>query len=281
MSNSSLEQSVKDRLKNIAQETGKDFNFVSIQYLQERFLARLDKSPYRENLILKGALLLLSYNIPAVRPSKDIDFKGDMISNEIDDIASVIRSIAEIELKDGVQFYPDDMNIQQITEDAEYGGLRIKIAASVSGDRHRLQLDIGFGDIIVDGPVDMDYPSILNFSSPNIKVYSIESSIAEKLEAIVSLGTFGSRMKDYFDVWFLIYNYDLNKERVGRAIRTTFTNRNTPLKDFEYIFSEEFKTDSSKQQQWQAFLNRTSIEAEGKFEEVVNTIDNYISSIIY
>jgi predicted nucleotidyltransferase component of viral defense system len=133
---SSLEQSVKDRLKNIARETGKDFNFVSIQYLQERFLARLEKSPCRENLILKGALLLLAYDIPAVRPSKDIDFKGDETSNEIDEIASVIRDIAKIDLEDGVQFYPDNLDVQQITEDAEYDGLRIKITATIWGSKN-------------------------------------------------------------------------------------------------------------------------------------------------
>jgi len=277
---SSLEQSVKDRLKNIARETGKDFNFVSIQYLQERFLARLDKSPYRENLILKGALLLLAYDIPAVRPSKDIDFKGDNTPNNGAQITAIIRSIAEIDLEDGVEFFPDDMDVEQITEDAEYDGLRIKITATVGGDRRRLQLDIGFGDTIVDGPVEMDYPAILDFTPPRVKVYSIESSVAEKLEAIVSLGTFGSRMKDYFDVWFLIKNYDLNEERLVRAIETTFSNRNTPLEDFEFIFSDEFKTDSSKQQQWQAFLNRTSIEVEEDFEEVVNIIDQFIQKIL-
>lgn len=164
---------------------------MSIQYLQERFLARLEKSNYRDHFVLKGALLLLAYNIPTVRPSKDIDFLGQQTSNEVDQIESAIRDIATIDLNDGVSFNPDEIDIEQITEDAEYGGLRIKISATVGGDRHRLQLDIGFGDTIVDGPVDMDYPAILDFPSPNIKVYSLESAIAEKLEAIVSLGSFG------------------------------------------------------------------------------------------
>jgi len=277
---SRLEQSVKSRLKNIARETGKDFNFVCILYLQERYLARLEKSAYRDHFILKGALLLLAYNIPAVRPSKDIDFLGQQTSNEVDQIESAIREIAEIELEDGVSFNPGEMDIEQITEDAEYGGFRIRIAATVGGDRHRLQLDIGFGDTIIDGPVDMDYPAMLEFPSPNIRVYSLESAIAEKLEAIVSLGAFGSRMKDYFDVWFLINNHVIDKDRLQKAILATFEKRNTPINDFRYIFSDEFKSDKDKARQWEAFLNRTSIDTTQTFKEVLDEIESFLNLIL-
>lgn len=277
---SSLEQSVKGRLKKIARETSKDFNFVCIQYLQERFLARLEKSAYRDHFILKGALLLLAYKIPAVRPSKDIDFLGQQTPNEVDQIESAIREIAEIDLEDGVSFNPDDMDIEQITENAKYGGLRVRISATVGGDRHRLQLDIGFGDTIVDGPVDMDYPSMLEFPSPNIKVYSLESAIAEKLEAIVSLGTFGSRMKDYFDVWFLVNNHEIDKDRLQKAILATFEKRHTPIEDFGYIFSDEFKSDTDKVRQWEAFLNRSSIDVDQSFEEVVIEIETFIKLLL-
>lgn len=277
---SRLEQSVKARLKNVANKTGKDFNFVSIQYLQERFLARLEKSNYRDHFVLKGALLLLAYNIPTVRPSKDIDFLGQQTSNEVDQIESAIRDIATIDLNDGVSFNPDEIDIEQITEDAEYGGLRIKISATVGGDRHRLQLDIGFGDTIVDGPVDMDYPAILDFPSPNIKVYSLESAIAEKLEAIVSLGSFGSRMKDYFDVWFITQNHEIDKNRLKKAIKTTFAKRNTPTDDFFFIFDDDFKSDQDKHRQWKAFLNRTDIQLDQSFDQVIEDIESYLDEII-
>lgn len=277
---SNIEQSVKDRLKNIASQSGTDFNFVSIQYMQERFLARLEQSRYRENLILKGALLLLAYNIPTVRPSKDIDFKGDHTSNDVGQVRAVITEIAETEMEDGVVFLTDEIDIQQITEEAEYGGLRVKIWATVGGDRHRLQIDIGFGDTIIDGPVDMSYPAMLDYAAPNVKVYSIESSMAEKLEAIVSLGMLGSRMKDYFDVHFLIKNHEIDKKRLKKAIDTTFSDRNTPIEDFQYIFNEDFRNNNEKQQQWNAFLNRSSIQSNKTFEEVVEGIENYIRPII-
>ncbi len=274
-----IEQSVKDRLKSIARREDKDFNFVAIQYMQERFLARLEKSIYRDSFVLKGALLLLAYDIPAVRPSKDIDFLGEKNSNDINQVRSAIRSIVEIELDDGVTFDADKLDIEQITEDAQYGGLRIKIWATVGGDRQRLQIDIGFGDKIVDGPVIMNYRSMLDFPSPKIKVYSLESAIAEKLEAIVSLGALSSRMKDYFDVYFLINNHSLNKNRLKRAVETTFSERNTPLEDFDYIFNSDFKTTNDKDKQWQAFLNRDSIELEKGFNEVVQEMEDYIRPI--
>jgi predicted nucleotidyltransferase component of viral defense system len=150
----------------------------------------------------------------------------------------------------------------------------------VGKDKHRLQIDIGFSDSIVDGPVDMKYSCILEFPSPKIKVYSLESAMAEKLEAIVNLGTFGSRMKDYFDVWFMIHNHELNSGRWQKTIQTTFGQRDTPVPDMRYIFAGEFKSNQNKSQQWQAFLNRTSIEINYSFKEIVSEIERYITAII-
>ncbi len=172
------------------------------------------------------------------------------------------------------------LDVEQITEDAEYGGLRFKIPAIVGGDYQRLQLDIGFGDIMVDAPVDIQYPSLLEFPPPNIKVYPIESSIAEKFEAIVSLGLFGSRMKDFFDIWFLIQHHDINTERLQKAILKTFYNRNTTVTDSNYIFNNEFKNNYDKQKQWQAFLNRYGIQIEHTFEFVVSEIEKFFTPII-
>jgi predicted nucleotidyltransferase component of viral defense system len=240
----------------------------------------LAKSAYRNSFVLKGALLLLAYDLPVVRPSKDIDFLGEQTYNNIDQIRSAIRSVINIQLNDGVTFNANDIEARPITEDAEYGGLRIKIPATIGGGFYRLQLDIGFGDVIIGGPVDMDYPTILDFSPPHIKVYSIESSMAEKLEAIVSLGTFGSHLKDYFDVLFLINKHEMNKERLKKAIHTTFSKRNTPVEGFRYIFSDDFKRDKDKQQQWNAFLNRNSIGSKKSYRKVIDEIEDYIRPIL-
>jgi predicted nucleotidyltransferase component of viral defense system len=131
---SNINKSVKDRLKNLARSSGRDYNFVSIQYMHERFLARLERSEFKGRFILKGALLLLAYDMPRVRPTKDIDFLGDQLSNQSDDIDSAIKQITEIDLEDGVTFNGDEIEIDEITKDADYKGLRVRLSATVGGD---------------------------------------------------------------------------------------------------------------------------------------------------
>jgi len=274
---SNINQSVKDRLKNLARSSESDYNFMCIQYMHERFLARLERSEFKERFILKGALLLLAYDMPRVRPTKDIDFLGDHLSNQSDDIESAIRQIAEIEVEDGVMFHANTIEIDEITKDADYKGLRVRLSATVGGDYQRLQIDIGFGDVIVRGPVEMSYPAMLDFEPPKIIAYSLESAIAEKLQAIVNLGIFGSRMKDFYDIWFLTKNRQFNKEHVSEAIETTFKRRNTDIEDIKLIFEDEFIQDSNKAKQWVAFLRRTTIEEEMGFESVMEDLKVYFS----
>lgn len=272
-----IHQSVKDRLKNLARSSGRDYNFVSIQFMHERFLARLEQSAYKERFILKGALLLLAYDISRVRPTKDIDFLGNHLSNQSDDIESAIRQISEIKLEDGVQFHSDKIEIDEITKDADYAGLRVRLSASVGGDHQRLQIDIGFGDVIVHGPVMMSYPALLDFEPPKVISYSLESAIAEKLHAIVSLGIFGSRMKDFYDIWFLTKNRQFDKERLTEAIEATFKKRNTGIDEIKFIFEDEFIQDSNKSKQWVAFLRRTTIDEQVSFESVMEDLKVYLS----
>lgn len=245
--------------------------------MHERFLARLEHSEYKERFILKGALLLLAYDMPRVRPTKDIDFLGDQLSNQSDDIESAIRQIAEIDLEDGVEFYGDKIEIDEITKDADYSGLRVRLSASVGGDHQRLQIDIGFGDVIVHGPVEISYPAMLDFNPPKVNAYSLESSIAEKLQAIVSLGIFGSRMKDFYDIWFLTKNKTFDKKRLSAAIKSTFSKRKTDLEEINLIFQVEFIQDSNKAIQWNAFLRRTALTEQESFKNVMNDLRVYFS----
>lgn len=275
-----INQSVKDRLKNLARSSGRDYNFVCIQYMHERFLARLGQSDYKERFILKGALLLLAYDITRVRPTKDIDFLGNHLSSQFDDIEKAVRQIAEIDLEDGAHFYGDKIEIYEITKDADYVGLRVRLSASVGGDHQKLQIDIGFGDVIVHGPVEMSYPAMLEYEPPKVNAYSLESAIAEKLQATVSLGIFGSRMKDVYDIWFLTRTRKFDRDSLTEAIKTTFKKRHTEIDDIKLIFEDEFIQDSNKSKQWKAFLRRTSIEETDGFETVMGDLKVYFSKEI-
>ena len=271
--------SVKERLRNISIQTGKEFQSVIRQYVQERFLYRLSESIYSNNLILKGALLFIAHDISRNRPTRDIDFLGSIISNEIDDIIVVIKEILNVNYEDGLKFDSDSTEAEDIVEDGDYKGVRIKFYAYLENSRERVQLDIGFGDKITAGPIEIEFPTILDFPAPKLKVYSIETAIAEKFEAIVSLQLQTSRMKDFYDVLFFAEKYNFKKDILFEAFSTTFNNRSTDLAMSKKIFEDNFKNDERFQNLWNAFLQRNKLESNKTFSEVVSKIQSFIQPI--
>ena len=234
--------SVKERLRNIAAQSDKEFQSVVRQYVQERFLFRLSKSVYSNNFILKGALLFVAHDISRNRPTRDIDFLGSAISNEINDVKDAVTEILKIEFEDGITFDAKSVEAENIVEDGDYHGIRIKFYAYMENSKERVQLDIGFGDKMTSGPIEIEFPTLLDFAAPKIKVYSIETAIAEKFEAIVSLQLQSSRMKDFYDVLFFAEHYKFNKDLLHKALLTTFNHRSTNTEDRKIIFSDQVQT---------------------------------------
>jgi predicted nucleotidyltransferase component of viral defense system len=273
--------SVKERLRNIASQTGKEFQSVVRQYVQERFLFRLSKSVYSKNFILKGALLFVAYDISRNRPTRDIDFLGSAISNEINDIIEIVKEILKFKFEDGVTFDPNSIEAENIVEDGDYHGIRIKFHAFMENSKERVQLDIGFGDKMTSGPIEIEFPTLLDFDAPKIEVYSIETAIAEKFEAIVSLQLQSSRMKDFYDVLFFVEHYEFKKELLHNALLATFNHRSTNIEDRKIIFSDKFKLDKQLQLLWMAFLERSKLVSVNSFSEVVTKIQLFIEPIFY
>jgi predicted nucleotidyltransferase component of viral defense system len=271
--------SVKERLRNISVQNGKEFQSVVSQYVQERFLYRLSQSIYSNNLILKGALLFIAHDISRNRPTRDIDFLGSKIPNEIDDLVDVIKEILTVKIEDGLRFDSDSVEAENITEDGDYKGVRIKFYVYLENSRERMQLDIGFGDTITAGPVEIEFPTLLDFPAPKLKVYSIETAIAEKFEAIVSLQLLTSRMKDFYDILFFAENYNFKKETLIQAITTTFNHRSTDLVLSKTIFEDQFKNNERFQALWEAFLDRNKLESNKTFSEIVTQIQSFIQPI--
>lgn len=283
-----LAASVKQKLRNVSAETGKDFQFIFRQFIQECFLYRLSKSPYADNLILKGALLFVAHDMSRHRPTKDIDFLGSSISNKKEDIKKVVREILGIAVDDGLRFdngagehvgTGEGVDVEDINNDDDYKGVRVKFNAYLENSKERVQLDVGFGDKIIGGPIEIDFPSLLDFPSPRIKVYSVESAIAEKFEAIVSLLLQTSRMKDFYDILFFAENYEFKKDKLKEAVETTFKHRETDVEQRNKVFNEKFRTDEQLQKYWTAFLNRTKLNAENNFALVVERIAEFIEPI--
>lgn len=271
--------SVKERLRNISIQSGKEFQSVVRQYVQERFLYRLSESIYSNNLILKGALLFIAHDISRNRPTRDIDFLGSSISNDIEDIKATVKEILKFKYDDGLKFDSESVEAESITEDGDYKGVRIKFYSYLENSKERIQLDIGFGDKITAGPIEIEFPTILDFPAPKLKVYSIETAIAEKFEAIVSLQLQTSRMKDFYDVLFFAEHYQFKKSLLFNALKTTFDHRSTDNEQRNFIFEDKFKSDIKLQKLWVAFLDRNKLDSEESFSEVVSKIQSFIEPI--
>jgi len=272
--------STKEKLKNIAVQKNIEFQHVQRQYVYERFLYRLSLSPYCHNLIIKGAMLLIAYKVAASRPTKDIDLLGKSIPNNEDEIRDIIKAIIQIPYNDGITFDAESIHTANIVEGDEYHGIRVKFDGFMDRSRIRLHIDIGFGDKIVNGPIQIEFPVILNYPAPKVYVYSLESAIAEKFEAIVSLQLTTSRMKDFYDIIFLSDSKHLDRSSLKEAITTTFAQRNTDIEHRLLIYKNEFKMNPEKQLQWDQFLKRNNLNFEPSFRKIVELLEAFIEPVV-
>jgi predicted nucleotidyltransferase component of viral defense system len=268
--------SVKARLVNYSHKNSLEFNSVLLQYLQERFLFRISKSTYSNNFILKGALLFLAHEISRSRPTKDIDLLGNSLTNNTETLKEIFREIASINYEDGIVFDNGSISAEEIIDQEEYHGIRITLIAKLGSVRQQIQIDIGFGDIISPGSLEIDYPTLLDFEAPHLKVYSLESAVAEKFEAAVSLGLATSRMKDYYDIHFLASNKVFDLLTLHKALIETFNNRKTSIDKRQSLFNDKFKNDKNLQSFWNTFLKKRTLKIEYDFSEIVSKIEKFI-----
>ncbi len=258
-----LAASVRQRLFNRAQERHEDFGLVLTKYGLERFLYRLAQSQYRDQFVLKGALLFELWTHHPYRPTRDLDLEaqGDNSITRIKQLfAKVISQPVE---DDGLVFDPKTLRVARIKEEQEYEGLRINFIARLERARIHMQVDVGFGDIIVPPPEKIEYPQMLDFPSARLMAYPKETVVAEKLEALVKLGMTNTRMKDFYDLWKLSRDFDFNGARLSDAIKATFKRRGTDVPpDIPLALTAEFSRDSQKSRLWQAFLKKSSLDDE-------------------
>ncbi len=272
--------SVRDRLLKKARETNRPFQELLQYYAMERFLYRLSQSPHADRFILKGALMLVVWKASRFRSTLDIDLLGET-NNDVDSIVGKIKEICIQGVEpDGIEFDISDINGERIKEDADYEGVRVKFKGFLNRARITMQIDVGFGDVIIPAASPVDYPIILDFPKPALKGYSMESLIAEKFEAMVKLGILNSRMKDFYDIYSLCYQFNFDGEKLTKAIHETFNNRGTGITDNPVAFSDEFINDPSKNAQWRAFIKRNRItNAPGELKEVVKLIAKFLKPV--
>ena len=275
-----LPASIRQRLLNLAQERNDDFALVLTKYGLERMLFRLSRSKYRDTFILKGALLFELWTRERYRATRDADFsaKGD---NSPERFVEIFRDISAIEFEDdGLRFDPKTVKAERIKEDADYEGVRVTFTAFLEKAQIPIQIDIGFGDAIRPGPVETDYPTLLDLPSPRLLTYPREAVVSEKLEAMVKLGIANSRMKDFHDLHSLSNTFEFDGKALVDAVRATFGRRGTafPEKGMPLAFTPEFYQDDNKIKQWKAFCNKNRPRVQEI--EFKTLIDRFVHSLL-
>ncbi len=267
--------SVRDRLFNLARERKQPFDLLLTRYVLERLLYRLSTTKHRDRFVLKGAVLITTWFKDPLRPTRDLDLLG-YGDSDAECMLAAFREICAVQLDDGVAFDIAALGVDAIREELEYGGLRIKTNATVSGARVRVSIDIAFGDAIEPEPEEAELPVLLDQPAPLLRTYPREAVIAEKFQAMVALGRANSRMKDLYDIWVLSRSYEFKGDALARAIAATFARRKTPIPaEPPDALTPAFSSDAAKVQQWNAFVSDLSAQP-GTLEVVVRDLAAFL-----
>lgn len=269
--------SVRDRLLRLARDRGEDFQLVLLRYANERLLYRLAKSKHGSRFVLKGAALFTLWTGTPHRATRDLDLLGFGEATESHILAVFKDVLATLVEDDGVRFDASTLEVGQIREGQEYGGIRAEILARIASAQVRLQVDIGFGDAITPAAVEIEFPALLDFQAPRLHAYPRETVVAEKMEAMVQLGMANSRMKDFYDVALLSRIFEFDGEILARAIRATFDRRKTPIPAaLPVALTSEFAEDASKKGQWSGFVRKSGAQDAGTLADVIASIVMFV-----
>jgi hypothetical protein len=191
------------------------------------------------------------------RPTRDADFlaRGQ---NDPERFVRIFKEICEAKVEDdGLLFDANTVTAERIAEDANYEGIRIKFVGYLENARTPIQIDLGFGDAITPAPIEIKMLSLLNLPTSKLLTYPKENVIAEKFEAMISLGIANSRMKDFHDILSLSHEFSFKGTVLSEAIKKTFAVRGTQLPTgIPLVFTAEFFNDPDKAKQWRAFCRK-------------------------
>lgn len=273
--------SVRARLGALARAKGINLELLLVRYALERLLYRLGQSKYRHRFILKGAMLQTVWLADPFRPTRDLDLLayGD---SDPENVRATFREILAIESDDGIVFDLDSLSIEPIRLEAEYGGLRLETTARLAGARIKIQIDLGFGDVMTPDALEIDYPVLLDFPVPRIRAYPRETVVAEKFQAIVVLGAANGRMKDFYDLWMMSRHFSFDGATLVKAIMATFARRQTPLPtEVPVGLSREFAMDADAIGRWGFFTTRNVLgQTPGSFGEIIVALRDFLMPVV-
>lgn len=272
--------SVKDRLKKQAVEEKKTMQDKIVMYGLERTIYRLSISEYAERFTLKGGIFLYAlFNGDYTRATTDIDLLAQCISNDTEEMKKVFKEIFSIKCDDALRFDLNTLDVIYITEFKEYHGVKVSILGYLDKTKVPISIDIGFGDIVYPERMKMDFPVLLDMDIPKVYAYSINSVVAEKFEAFVSLGLANSRYKDFYDIYVLSDRYNFDGKELTNAIKETFNHRGTSFNDI-VAFEDGFADDETRLMRWNSFVKKKKALVKIGFVETVQLLKILLFPIV-
>lgn len=268
--------SVLARLKNKAAESGRSYQLCLQLFCQEEFLRRLEKSKYAENLVLKGGLFIYSLTDFDSRVTVDVDFLLRKIPNTPEQLKSVLEEIIAIETGNNFVVF-EIKDVAPIAVAKKYAGIGASVVARIKNTKTPFSIDFGIGDVIVPKQEKRKIPTQLSdFDAPTVNTYSVETTIAEKIDAILSLMEFSSRMKDYYDIYYIANKFNFDGKVLTEALKKTFTNRehSFTVEQFEQVIG--FADDDAMQKKWKAFVRKIDTKIDD-YGTVMNTIKVFLA----
>jgi hypothetical protein len=225
-------------------------------------------------------LLLIAYGLPAPRATVDIDFLGHELTNQPEQITSAFARAAILPFpEDGVHFDGDSITGDAIRADAEYHGVRIKITGHLGVARLPISVDVAFGSPFETDEM-VDYPVLLDdIPTPRVCAYSLDYAVSEKFEAMVHLGMDNSRLKDFYDVWYLAQHRSFLMSSLQPAVKSTFEYRGTDLSRRATVFNDAFASSTDRQHSWQVWISRTGLVAPRDFADVMRVIVEFLDPV--
>ena len=270
----------KNKIKSVEEEYDLNHYEVLQRFMFERILERISISKYNSNFILKGGLLLSAIFGINERSTKDIDTTIIGIDISKTEMVKILNEILNIDLNDGTTF--NIVNITDIREESEYGGNKYNIIGKIENIKVQLEIDISTGDKDTPREMKYKYQSIFENKSIIINCYNLETILAEKLETILRRGKFNSRMKDYYDVYYILNNLydDIDILILNNAIKNTFNKRDSIkyLNDYKEIILS-IKNGSIINNLWNAYSSKYKYACNIKFSNILETIENILDDI--
>ncbi len=269
--------SVIARLKNKARTSGMSFQVHLRLFCQEEFLRRLSLSKYADNLVLKGGLFLFVLSGFESRATIDVDFLLRQIPGSVEDVQRIVSEIVDTPSNDFISF--EMSSFEEITPQRKYKGVSFQLIGQIKNTKTPFNVDFGIGDVIVPRAEKRVIPTQLEtFAPPEISTYSLESTVAEKFDAMLQRMELTSRMKDYYDLYFIAHTFDFDGCKLQEAIMQTLQNRGTDYDRGSFDEIINFSENEAMLVKWRQFLRRTKL-PNIEFNEVTVLLNTFLGGI--